>query len=119
MGLVIVVRGVRLLRRHTEPRHDAWSRARAVSSFDSQLARILSIAVPLAWLIGSGAILVRHASALHDLLVGGGLWLPIGAALWILATFAWTDACRDKIAAGLDESDRKFRVYWRDIGRPH
>jgi len=118
MGLVIVIRGIRLLRRHTEPRDHAWSRARAVSSFDSQLARILSIAVPLAWLVGSGAILVRHAPALNDLLVGGGLWLPVGAALWILATFAWTDACRDKIAAGLDESDRKFRDYWRDIGRP-
>jgi hypothetical protein len=116
MGLVIVIRSVHLLRRHPEPREDAWARARAVSSFDSHLARILSIAVPLAWLVGSAAILVRHASAFHDLFVGVGLWLPLGAALWILATFAWTDACRDKIAAGLDESDRKFRDYWRDIG---
>jgi hypothetical protein len=119
MGLVIVTRGVRLLRRHSEPRDDAWNRARAVSSFDSYLARLLSIAVPLAWLIGGGAILVRHAPAFHGLFVGVGFWLPLGAALWILASFAWMDACRDRIAAGLDKSDLRFRDYWRDIGRRH
>jgi hypothetical protein len=115
MGLVIVVRGVQFLRRHPTPREDAWASAGAVNAFDSQLARVLSIAVPLAWLVGSGAILVRHAPVHHDLFVALGLWLPLGAALWILATFAWTDACRDRIAAGLDESDRRFRDYWRDI----
>jgi hypothetical protein len=116
MGLVIVVRGVQLRRRPTTPRDDVWTRARAVSAVDSRLARVLSIAVPLAWLVGSGAILVRHAPMLHDMFVVGGLVLPLGAALWILATFAWTDACRDRIGAGLDESDRRFRDYWRDIG---
>lgn len=116
MALVVVVRGVHLLRRHSEVHEDAWTRADAVSLFDSHLARVLSIAVPLAWLVGSGAILVRHADMLHHLLVGGGFWLPLGAVLWIIATFAWTDACRDRIAAGVDESDRRFREYWRDIG---
>jgi hypothetical protein len=116
MGLVIVVRAVYLVRRHPEPREDAWTRAGAVSSFDSHLAHVLSIAVPLAWLVGSGAILIRHADMLHDLFVAVGFWLPVGAALWILATFAWMDACRDRIGTGLDESDRRFREYWRDIG---
>jgi hypothetical protein len=118
MALVIVIRGAHLLRRHPAAREDAWTRARAISSFDSQLARVLSIAVPLAWLVGSGAILVRHAEMLHHLLVGGGFWLPLGAVLWIIATFAWTDACRDRIGAGVDESDRRFRDYWREIGLP-
>ena len=117
MIVVIVVRGIHLARRHPAPRDDVWTRARAVSAFDSQLARALSFAVPLAWLIGSGAILARHASMLQDLLVVGGLWLPLGATLWIVATFAWTDACRDRIGAGIDESDRRFRDYWRDVGR--
>ena len=116
LGLVIVFRGVHLLRRHPTARDDAWTRARAVSPFDSRLARVLSIAVPIAWLLGGGAILVRHASMLHDLLLVGGLWLPVGGALWILATFAWMDSCRDAIGAGLDESDRRFRAYWREIG---
>lgn len=118
MGLVIAVRGVHMLRRHPAAREDAWTRAGAVSSFDSHLARVLSIAVPLAWLVGSGAILVRHADMLQDMLIGVGLWLPLGAVLWILATFAWMDACRDRIGTGLDESDRRFREYWREIGLP-
>lgn len=118
MGLVIVIRGVHLLRRHSGPRDDAWTRAGAVSSFDTHLARVLSIAVPLAWLVGSGAILVRHAPAFHDMFLTVGFWLPLGAALWILATFAWADTCRDRIAAGLDDSDRRFRDYWRHIGLP-
>jgi hypothetical protein len=116
MGLVIVVRWVHLLRRHAAPRGDVWTRAHAVSPFDSRLARVLSIAVPFAWLVGSGAILVRHASMLNDVLVVGGIWLPLGGVLWIVATFAWTDTCRDRIGAGLDESDRRFRDYWREIG---
>ena len=116
MGLVIIGRGVHILRRGSRPQEDVWTRARAVSAFDSRLARVLTIAVPLAWLVGSGAILVRHAPMLHDVLVAGGILLPLGAALWIFATFAWTDACRDRVGAGVDESDRRFRDYWRDIG---
>jgi hypothetical protein len=119
MGLVIVLRGVQLLRRHAEARGDAWSRAGAVSSFDSHLARVLSIAVPLAWLVGGGAVLARHAPGFHALFEGVGLLLPLSAVLWVFATFAWMDACRDLIAAGLEESDRKFRDYWRDLGLPH
>jgi hypothetical protein len=116
MGLVIVVRVIHLARRHPESRTDAWTRARAVSAFDTRLARLLSVAVPLAWLAGSVAILVRHAHIVHDLLAGVGFWLPLGAALWTFATFAWMDACRDRIAAGVEESDRNFRAYWRDVG---
>ena len=116
MGVVIVIRTVHLLRRHPAPRDDVWTRARAVSAFDSRLARGLSFAVPLAWLAGGGAILVRHASMLNDLLVVGGIWLPLGGVLWIVATFAWTDACRDRIGASLDELDRRYRDYWRTIG---
>jgi hypothetical protein len=119
MGLVIVVRVIHLVRRHPESRDDAWARAQAVSAFDTRLARVLSVAVPFAWLAGSLAILVRHAHIVHDLLAGVGFWLPLGAALWIFATFAWMDACRDRIAAGVDESDQNFRAYWRDVGGAH
>ena len=117
MAFVIVLRGVQLLRGHSGPRDDAWSRARAVSSFDCRLARVLSIAVPLAWLVGGGAILVRHAPGFHDLFVAG-LWLALAVALGVFATFAWMDACRDRIADALDESDSRFREYWRNVGLP-
>ena len=118
MGVVVVLRCIQLVRRRGAARDDAWNRAQAVDSFDSRLARILSIVVPLAWFVGGVSILVRHVPGFHDLLAGPGLLLPLGAALWVLATFAWMDACRDLIAAGLAESDRRFRDYWRNIGTP-
>lgn len=118
MGMVIVLRGLQLLRRRSGPRDDAWSRARAVSAFDSQFARVLSIAVPLAWLVGGGAILVRHAPGFHDLFIGAGIGLALALALGVFATFAWMDACRDRIADALDESDSRFRDYWRNVGLP-
>lgn len=117
MGLVIVVRGVRIVLRHPKARDDAWARARVVNAFDTRLAQVLTFAVPLAWLGGWVGILVRHGTELHGLALMTGVWLPLSATLWILATFAWIDACRERIAAGIDESDREFRDYWRDVGR--
>jgi len=117
MGIVIVARCVHRLRRPAASRDDAWTRAGAIDPSDTRLARVLSIAVPLAWLVGSVGILLRHGLELHGHTAGVGVLLPLSAALWILATFAWTDACRDRVAAGIDESDRNFRAYWRDVGR--
>lgn len=117
MALVIIGRVAYVLTRHHAPHEDAWARAGTVDAFDTRLAQVLSVAVPLAWLVGSAAIVVRHWMDFQGLAIMAGLWLPLAAMLWILATFAWVDACRDKIATGLDESDRKFRDYWRDIAR--
>jgi archaellum biogenesis protein FlaJ (TadC family) len=117
MVVVLAARTVHLLARHATPHDDTWVRARTIDSFDGRLAEILSVAVPLAWLVGGVAILVRHWMELHGLAVMVGLWLPLGGVLWILATFAWRDACRDRVGAAIDESDRRFRDYWRDIGQ--
>jgi hypothetical protein len=114
---VVVVRGSHVLRRHPTPGDGTWDRARAVDRWSTRLAQVLGLAVPLAWLAGGIAILARHGTELHGHAPTLGLWLPVSAALWILATFAWVDACRDRVAAGLEEADRKFRAYWRDIGR--
>ena len=43
--------------------------------------------------------------------------MPVVAALWIVASFAWHDFCRDRIAAALDESDRRYRAYWKGVGQ--
>ena len=117
MVLVIAGRAAYVLRRHRTPHDDAWARAREVDAFDTRLAQVLSVAVPLAWLVGSAAIVVRHWMDFQGLAIMAGMWLPLAAMLWILATFAWVDACRDRIATGLDESDRRFRAYWQDIGQ--
>lgn len=118
MALVILLRAVHVLLRHADIRDDAWTRALALNRSDTRLARLLSCAVPVAWFVGGAAILARHGPHFHGLAGGIGLWLPVSAALWILATFAWTDACRDRIAAGLTESDGRFRDYWRNVARP-
>jgi hypothetical protein len=118
MALIVVARAVQLLRRRPGPREDAWTRAAAVSASDCRLARVLSIAVPLAWVVGGGAILVRHAPGFHDLFTGAGIALVLALALGVFATFAWIDACRDRIADALDESDSRFREYWRNLGLP-
>ncbi len=117
MGAVVVVRGLYVLVRRPRARDDAWDRARAVSRVDARLAEILAFAVPIAWLVGCVGILVRHGSGLHGFAAVLGIWLPLAAALWIFATFAWVDACKERIASAVDESDRRYRQYWRDIGR--
>jgi hypothetical protein len=75
------------------------------------------VAVPIVWLVGNALILVHRLPMLQDEITVVGLWLPMIAALWIFATFAWHDFCRDRIADAIAESDRRFRGYWRDIGR--
>jgi hypothetical protein len=115
MGVVVLARGVQVLRHRTQADPDAWIRARAVHRLDARLAEVLIVAVPLAWLLGSGAILVQHVPALHGAALMLGAWLPIGAVLWTFATFAWHDFCRDRVAAALGESDRRYREYWRDV----
>jgi hypothetical protein len=118
MVAVVLVRIVQYARRRPSAPDAAWDAARAVSASDARLARLLAHAVPIAWLVGSGSILVRHGP--HH--VGAGLvigaWLPLVAFLWIAATFAWHDACRDRIATGIEASERRFRDYWRDVAGP-
>ena len=118
MGLVVLARVVRMVQGRSGPTTDVWTRARAVHRSDAHLAQILTVAVPTAWLAGSAAILVHHVPAVHGAALMMGVWLPAAAVLWILAGFAWHDLCRDRIAAALDESDRRYREYWQDLARP-
>jgi hypothetical protein len=118
MGAILVVRGVHILRRERMSDPDAWTRAEAVHRSDAHLAQVLTVAVPLAWLGGGVTIIVNHLGVLHGPGLVLGLWLPVAAAVWVLASFAWHDFCRDRIAAALDESDRRYREYWRDLADP-
>lgn len=115
MGFVILARAVHVLRRRGTTDDTAWVRARAIHGTDARLAQVLTVAVPLAWLAGGVTILVHHIDALHGPALVMGVWLPVAAAVWTLATFAWHDFCRDRIAAALDESDRRYREYWREV----
>jgi hypothetical protein len=118
MGAILIARGVHVLRRERMRDPDAWARARAVHRSDAHLAQVLTVAVPLAWLGGGVTIIVYHIGVLHGPGLVIGVWLPVAAAVWVLASFAWHDFCHDRIAAALDESDRKYREYWRDLADP-
>jgi hypothetical protein len=118
MGTILVARGIHILRRERLSDPDPWHRARAVHRSDAHLAQILTVAVPVAWLGGGLTIIVHHIGVLHGPGLVIGVWLPVAAAVWVLASFAWHDFCRDRIAAALDESDRKYREYWRDVADP-
>lgn len=118
MAFVILTRGVNVLRRGHESDPDAWTRARAVHRSDARLAQVLTVAVPLAWLVGGLTIIVLHIGVLDGPGLFIGVWLPVAAAVWVLASFAWHDFFRDRIATALDESDRKYREYWRDLAHP-
>jgi hypothetical protein len=115
MGAILIARGIHVFRREPPGAHDAWARAGAVHASDARLARILIVAVPLAWLVGGLTIIVHHIGVLHGPGLVIGVWLPVAAAAWIMASFAWHDFCRDRIAAALDESDRKYREYWLNV----
>ena len=117
MGTVVAARVVHVLRRrrHVDPR--AWIRAREVHRSDARLAQWLTYAVPLAWLVGSVTILVHHLPDLGGAVFMAGAWLPVAAGLWVSAAFAWHDFCHDRLAGALDQSDRRYRKYWRDIAR--
>jgi hypothetical protein len=115
MGVVVLARAIHVLRRGGAADEAAWVRARAIHGTDARLAQVLTVAVPLAWLVGGVTILVHHLEVLHGPALVMGVWLPVAAVVWTLATFAWHDFCRDRIAAALDESDRRYREYWREV----
>jgi len=118
MSVIVLARGAHVLRRGPSGDHDAWTRARAIHRSDADLARVLTVSVPLAWLGGGLTIIVHHIEVLHGPALLMGVWLPVAAAVWVLASFAWHDFWRDRIAGALDESDRKYREYWRDVADP-
>jgi hypothetical protein len=118
MGVVLIARGIHVLRRERMSDPDAWTRARALHRSDTHIAQALTVGVPLAWLGGGVTIIVHHVGVLHGPGLVIGVWLPVAAAVWVLASFSWHDFCRDRIAAALDESDRRYREYWRDLADP-
>lgn len=100
------------------PEAGAWSRAAEVDPSNARFAAAIAVAVPAAWLIGGAAILLRHAVTRDELAAVVGIWGPLGAASWVLATLAWVGDCRERLARSLVESERRFRQYWAEVARP-
>jgi hypothetical protein len=116
MGLVILARAVHVVRRRHEPNANAWAHAQQLHGTDAVLARALTVSVPVAWLAGAGMILAHHEAVVHPAVPLMAAALPVAAVVWVLASLSWHDYCRDRIATALEESDRRYRAYWKDLG---
>jgi hypothetical protein len=95
----------------------AWTRARELRRRNTELAAVITGAVPIMWLVGGASILLRHAHDVADLAIIVGIWIPIGAFLWGAAAHSWLTDARECVARALRDSERRFRAYWQNIGR--
>jgi hypothetical protein len=96
----------------------AWARAAEVNRPETQFAALVAVAVPVSWAAGLGAVLVRHASDPPAAAAILGVWLPLAAALWFLATIAWAGDCRERLARAHEAAEARFRAYWAGVSRP-
>ena len=93
---------------------EGWARARATQSADTFFTTLVAAMLPIAWLIGGIAIAVRHVEH-HNLGAVLAVYLPLAAALWFLATLAWVQDCRERVARAVADSEQRFRDYWSNV----
>jgi hypothetical protein len=115
--LVVVARVLHVL--FVRDRADAsgvWTRAYAAEPGETALAVVTAVAVPVAWLVGGSAILLRHVADPPPTPGAiAALFAPGFLVLWAFATIAWAGDCRERVALGLAESERRFREYWERV----
>jgi threonine/homoserine/homoserine lactone efflux protein len=111
---------VRRLRSHVDADLEvegAWARARAARRWETGLAAAITGSVPVMWLVGGASVVYRHANDVPSLAIIIGVVIPLGAFLWGAAAYSFVMDARDRVALGLRDSDRRFRIYWQNIGR--
>jgi hypothetical protein len=121
-GLLVLVVVARLthvaLTRDGPDGEKTWKRVHEIARTETLLAGVVAAAVPVMWAMGGVAILARHTHHDAELGVVVGFWVPVGIILLGAATVAWLDDCRERLARAVREGERRFRTYWRDVGRP-
>jgi hypothetical protein len=115
--LIVVARAIHLtFVRHRADGAGAWTRAYAAEPGETALAIVTAVAVPIAWAVGGSAILLRHvADPAPTPGAIAALFAPAFLVLWSFATIAWVGDCRERLALGLAESERRFREYWERV----
>ena len=121
LGYALWVRaGMRIRGQAAEQdRRLAWIRARRVDPSDAALGRMIAAWVPVGLLLTLGVLLWPGLTN-PDWNVAEAwivLGLPPYALAWLVAATTWLDACRDDLARASDESDRRLRSYWANVGR--
>jgi hypothetical protein len=118
LAFVVVARTVHVVLTRDAPPDDAvWRRVLGIARTETVMAAAVAAAVPAMWALGGIAILLRHTHHDAELGVVVGFWIPVGIILWGSATVAWLDDCRERLARAVRESERRFRTYWRNVGR--
>lgn len=116
LGFVIVARTLHVVLRRTRiDGSGAWSRASHVDHGETLIAAAIAAVVPVAWFAGLSAVLLRQTAEPVALASTVMVWAPLGLFLWLGATLAWAEDCRERLAVALAESDRRFRAYWSDL----
>jgi hypothetical protein len=82
---------------------------------ETLIAAAVAAVVPVAWFAGLAAVLLRQSAEPVALASAVMIWAPLGLFLWLGATLAWAEDCRERLALALAESDRRFRAYWSDL----
>ncbi len=117
LAFVVLARVIHVARHHAPSGEGSWGRTHAMDPHETEFAAAVAIAVPVAWLVGGGAVLARLALDEPGLASVVAAWVPLGGLLWVAATVAWAGDCRERLTLALIESDRRFRSYWQSVGR--
>ena len=95
----------------------AWSRAFAVDPGSARLAVLVVLAVPLGLFMAAGSLAIHHLGMPESAGFVYGVIGPAFILLWLAATAAWLDACRDRLARAALASEELFRSYWASIAQ--
>jgi hypothetical protein len=104
----------RLWRRHGSP--GGWQQAVEVDRGTVTVARLIGWTV----MIGTGLALIAPLGTLADPKQFGMevlLWFPLLFPLYCLAVWVTIDCARDRLGRAVEESQRRFHQYWRDIAQ--
>lgn len=108
---------IRLVIRLTRPGVDpsgAWRTAQTVAPGAARLAKLVAVAVPFGAALAAWSLALHHIDA-PDRPVLVGFVAPMYVLLWLAASGAWLDECRDRLARAELESRDRFRMYWARI----
>jgi cobalamin synthase len=110
----------RILRPPPAGEHDVWARAAQVDPSLTRYARLVSTLMTIGWLVSFGAVIVHHHLATpRSTFVTFGILVPLTAAAWILAVFAWTTWCRATLAHAEHAAADRLRHHMAEIAKPH
>ncbi len=114
-----ILTAARLILRPAPHEPDVWPRAAEVDSALAGLARRVSAAMTIGWLVAVAAVIVQHhLTSPREVFVTFGIIVPLTFAAWLLAVLAWSGWCRASLARAEHTATDRLRRYWRHVAEP-